>query len=72
MSANVKMDTRVMVHRAMTLTNVHYFCTIVPNIRVVSMKNHYFGVIAVKVTRNKTDYVSILTSALVSMRLGSK
>ena len=72
MSANVKMDTLVMVRRAMTLTNVHYFCTIAPNIRVASMRNHYFGVIVVKVTRNKTNFVSTLTSALVSMRSGSK
>ena len=64
MSANVTMGIRVMVRRAMTSTNVHFFCTIVQNIQVVSMRNLYSNVTVAKVTKNKMVCVSILTSAV--------
>jgi len=70
MTANVTMGTRVMVQRVMTLTSVHFFCTIVQNIPVASMRNHSLDVIVEQVTINKLIFVSILTNAVASMRLG--
>ena len=70
MIANVTMGTRVMGQRAMTLTSVHFFCTIVQNIPIVSMRNHSLDVIVAQVTINKVIFVSILTNAVASMRSG--
>lgn len=70
MTANVTMGTRVMVQRATTSTNVHFFYTIVQNIQVVSMKSHSLSVTVARVTQNKVIFVLILTSAVASMRFG--
>lgn len=70
MTANVTMVTRVMVQRATTSTNVHFFYTIVQNIQVVSMRSHSLSVTVAKVTKNKMIFVLILTSAVASMRFG--
>ena len=70
MTANVTMGTRVMVQRATTSTNVHFFFTIVQNIQVVSMTSHSLSVTVAKVTKNKVIFVLILTNAVASMRFG--